>query len=412
MAKIYASFEELLEQNKSVFDFILKKGHRELLRACWDAREGQVSEFKQQVATLSQQINSLSKQVNVLDEKLDDERIAHEATCKNFQNEIDDKRNENQKLNLEVTDAQNYIIKLQEFSQEMRELAEREKAHMQEVEIENQTLLESEKEHLAKIAELTDYIEGTRVDVEKSLKYAEKVREVVEKSNVYAEESSKEAIKAKQESENLRKLANEKEEKFEMAQGQLGILQNDLENIRLSFETMKDEAARYHKKFQEINQNLVRTQSDLTLEKKLSDKLAAELEEAKLMSERLQDKSSKLISENQQIQIYVEELEVYTQDLRNENQQLRASALKSQSNLEKLRDYSEKLEISFEREQSLHRETIDYSKNLEESIEKAKKDHEYFKSEVIRLNDVLNNIQSSLGQVTEMTMQKNERLNQ
>lgn len=51
-AKIYKTFEELKQQNKSLFRFIGKEEHDNLYRAVWEARQGEIFQLEQQIEQL------------------------------------------------------------------------------------------------------------------------------------------------------------------------------------------------------------------------------------------------------------------------------------------------------------------------------------------------------------------------
>jgi hypothetical protein len=41
--RVYKNFDDLIDQNKSLFKRILDDGHIELMRACWCARDPEVN---------------------------------------------------------------------------------------------------------------------------------------------------------------------------------------------------------------------------------------------------------------------------------------------------------------------------------------------------------------------------------
>ena len=69
MSKIYSSFEDLLEQNSSLFKFFKQKKNRGLLQAIWQARQGEIDSLREKMV---EDISSQKEQIQDLEEKFQD----------------------------------------------------------------------------------------------------------------------------------------------------------------------------------------------------------------------------------------------------------------------------------------------------------------------------------------------------
>lgn len=60
MAKIYKNFEELVEQNRGLFNAVLKSGNLGILEAIWNARQAEIDDLKEKNNQIESKFNSLN----------------------------------------------------------------------------------------------------------------------------------------------------------------------------------------------------------------------------------------------------------------------------------------------------------------------------------------------------------------
>ena len=106
MKKIYKSFEELLSHNETIFTHILKNGHKGIIRACWDARQGEVEQLINKIKHLEGRVLKEDKSIKERDEKLN-----------NFS-----------QLENELSEATEYIEELRDYGEQVKQAVEMAKA--------------------------------------------------------------------------------------------------------------------------------------------------------------------------------------------------------------------------------------------------------------------------------------------
>ena len=180
MGKVYKNFDELVSHNQVFFKFLTKDGQTNLLRACWDARDGEMENYH--------------KEIEALKNKLLEMEGANHALVN--------------KLNL----SDGHIKELRTYAEEVRTSAVATRTESMSMVEQMKVVGEENVELQLKIRSLEEVMESNRAEVETNLLHAHKLRELVAASNAYAEEQAREATTCTNEAKQCRQIATEKEQ--------------------------------------------------------------------------------------------------------------------------------------------------------------------------------------------------------
>ena len=134
--KVYTSFEELSEQNRSLFRFFEKRGLGRLLRAVWDARQSEVEELHARIGALERELAgkvavSLEREKGIedLEARLSLLQTEWEMLESNREKQLKEFAGENHRLMTEGKKREMLCVKLEgllaEKSRQSKELSER-----------------------------------------------------------------------------------------------------------------------------------------------------------------------------------------------------------------------------------------------------------------------------------------------
>ena len=134
--KIYTSFEELCEANRSLFKFFRKGGYLGLLKGVWSARQAEIDHLRQKIKIRNDEISALEKDagtreshIGVLERELAEKKMIFLQRGKELDKtkgmlaekdrQLSKELLRYQKLEQELFDAQAYIRTQKSLNEEM-----------------------------------------------------------------------------------------------------------------------------------------------------------------------------------------------------------------------------------------------------------------------------------------------------
>ncbi|MBI2520620.1 MAG: hypothetical protein HYV97_09385 [Bdellovibrio sp.] len=367
MSKVYKNFDELISHNAVFFKFLTKDGQTNLLRACWDARDGEMENYQKEIEALKSKLLEMEEGKGALENKL--------------------------KL------SEGHIKELRAYAEEVRSTAVAAKTECIGVTEQMKVIGEDNVELRLRVRSLEEVMESNRAEVETNLLHAHKLKELVTASNAYAEEQAREAATSSKQAEQARKIAEEKEHENAQLNTELTALHKKITELELSLDTLKGDGFKKAEECEALRKCLFEMEAEFVLKEKLIVKLKLEFEEARLAREQFEVRYRRLDSDFAEKNVYVEELEKYVTELREDGARSKETAFKARENVDRLKTYCDNMEIELERAEKKQVEAQKYAGELEKFINVMKEDNEKLKSEIYRLNVVLNKIQTSLGQI-------------
>ncbi len=160
MSKIYKDFNELVEQNKGLFNVVGKSRNYGILEAIWNARTPEIESLKQQLKTLTLENSNFSGDNELLEKQR--EILCHELNQSQKKAELLLVENKELKMKYDVT-----LKKLQELESQSqkRDLQSRNIISEREVLLARIEKLASEKELLKH--EILETIDGAKAEIAK-----------------------------------------------------------------------------------------------------------------------------------------------------------------------------------------------------------------------------------------------------
>lgn|GEM_PF-5679815 len=365
MAKIYKSFDELIKQNESLFKLILKNGHTNLLRACWDARDAELQKLFEDNAFMERELK------RALADKEDVEKC--------------------------FSKSQEHSQELRQYAEQVKNLAESNLREAQGHRVELEALGQANLNLQLQVKQLQDYIEVNRIEVENNLQHGRKLKELVEAANLVAEQQTVRANEMASRTEVAEQLVEEKDQEVESLKTEKMTFLQTIDELESGTKEREAEIQLKDQKLSQLNGQYSEIQATNIFQENLINKLKIEAEEAKLASEQALIRFARLESDYQSKNTHCEELKNYVEELRANLGTANESLARSKQNTDRLAAYADDLEVQLERSETKLDETENYGRECDNYINILKDDCEKLKSEVFRLNAVLKRIQSSLG---------------
>ncbi|HAZ14305.1 MAG: hypothetical protein A2X86_18950 [Bdellovibrionales bacterium GWA2_49_15] len=367
MGKVYKNFDELVSHNAVFFKFLTKDGQTSLLRACWDARDSEMENYHKEIETLKAKLLEMEE--------------VHKA----------------QEHKLKTSEG--HIKELRTYAEEVRSTAVAAKTESIGATEQMKAIGEENVELQLRIRSLEEVMESNRAEVETNLLHAHKLKELVAASNAYADEQAREATACSNEAKQCRQIATEKEQENSELKAELTALHKKITELEISLDTVRENGMKKSEECEALRKGLFEMEAEFVLKEKLIVKLRLDFEEARLGREQYEVRYLRLDSDFAEKTVYVEELEKYVTELREDGARSKETAFKARENVDRLKTYCDSMEIELERAEKKQTEAQKYAGELEKFISVMKEDNEKLKSEIYRLNVVLNKIQTSLGQI-------------
>jgi len=367
VGKVYKNFDELVSHNAVFFKFLTKDGQTSLLRACWDARDSEMENYHKEIETLKAKLLEMEE--------------VHKA----------------QEHKLKTSEG--HIKELRTYAEEVRSTAVAAKTESIGATEQMKAIGEENVELQLRIRSLEEVMESNRAEVETNLLHAHKLKELVAASNAYADEQAREATACSNEAKQCRQIATEKEQENSELKAELTALHKKITELEISLDTVRENGMKKSEECEALRKGLFEMEAEFVLKEKLIVKLRLDFEEARLGREQYEVRYLRLDSDFAEKTVYVEELEKYVTELREDGARSKETAFKARENVDRLKTYCDSMEIELERAEKKQTEAQKYAGELEKFISVMKEDNEKLKSEIYRLNVVLNKIQTSLGQI-------------
>lgn len=159
MVKIYESFSHMMEHNRSVFELLKDKDRDGLLKAIWDARQGEVDELKEKVHALEDKTTKEQSELK----NLSDENESMNGRL-NEQEEIIRNLHKDEETSIYIIDGlKQNIHKKEKELERMLELLKRSKPYIEDLKI-------RDAERLAEIKDLKRKVDAFQNDQRNMIK--------------------------------------------------------------------------------------------------------------------------------------------------------------------------------------------------------------------------------------------------
>ncbi len=382
MNKIYKSFDDLIESNKTVFNYLLKSGQVGILRAVWEARDSEVAVIQDELA---QQKAALLESNKILEEVRQSNILLQE--------------NQEQTQNM-LVEAQRYAFELSEYSKK----ADAKLQSMQDELSQFNVRIENEKEAkellLLEMEKVKDEYSANKAELEKSIKYLDTINDFAEKSNQLAQKNQEQVQKYKKEADLYKERFKEGEERQSHLAKNLHQLQDKLEQLAQNLETVQVESARDIQQFKAdkmvAEEELKKATEELEELRMISGKAKAEASKNEVMAEQWLTKYKTAYANAEQGRMYAEELEVYVKELRDEYKVIKANLEKALENERTLKEYSLQIKNLLEREKIEHHKTGKKLSNAVNLNSNLLNEVEILKANQSRFQHILGSIESTL----------------
>lgn len=392
MAKIYKNADELISENKSIFDFLLKSGKRGIIRAIWESRGPEIDELKKEIKQLKKQ-NKQTKQ-----EKLE------------FAKDIDllTKTVESLKQDvLSAKDAHQFaeekVLKRNEKVEGLEDQIEHLNLRVIEQRIEIKRLIEEFEKEKKRGDVLDETWENEKEEFEKSKEYVIKLQSYVDKANDYAARSEEEAQESKtalastterweearREKANLIDMLEDSDKKFTQVETDFNEVRQRLleQEELLSFE--REKGRKLDTEISNLNREIEKNNS-------LIDKHIADVTQSRAKADKFEITLSKKLSELKEKDIYLKELKDFTFELKEDAQKSREANQVLMRNEEKLKNYAEQIKVYLDRSRKDGNTNFEYGRSMERELSQSRLSEQKMREEIQELQKVIQGARESL----------------
>ncbi len=376
MKKIYETFEQLVEQNKAVFDLLMEKGQEGILKACWDARDPQLDALKDRVCCLEKSIQESENRVLTLQTSLEKTISENEVL------EADSVQ-----IHRENTEYHDY------FSQSQEEILD----------------WSDKYNHLkTKYSLIEKELETLKEEVNYSSTYIEKLTSTLEKSEDISKHSQMNADLLKADAEHAKKKEARSSAASIKNERQVNDLNIKLEMMTTRMEKILEKNAQRETHLLEIEQQVLGlnetirsfdVEKDLLKQKEKS--LSLKLEKNNIY---IEDTKIRFLNLKEQTSVFKEgfnEAKDYALRLKRDAEDSKKRLIHSDGNVKKLKEYSDTLKMGLSHLKFENEKSLNYITALEKDKEDLLSLKDDWEGKFHKLNRTLFHVQKSIGQISE-----------
>jgi len=404
--RVYNSFDDLINHNKSLFKRILEDGHIELMRACWSARDLEVRQLEKRLILKDKELELSNGKERGFTNELDELKAEHGSIC--------DSKNKMEQELASIKSEKDDVIKncqsLEKFNKELLDT----NSSLQD-DITKYEKLNELKE--AEYAELHQMMEREKLETSIELKnakeaisYANELEDLQQKNIKYTEDLEGKNGKLIVDLERLKKSYHVTESEKRQVEQDLKNANQKVANEVISYKNLNS-------RYQEATKSINKFKKELAISRESHQSARSSCEQKKQNLNQLRatlDIKIKLLetrdSEVQTLSNKTKHYEQAINDLRQEIDLMEKVILELETNQTNLEEYSEKLKVTTEREIIRRKEAEVKYEKIRTSTAQILNDKENLEAKFNSVKKTLLNIQSQVSPKVSSLKPHNQHL--